>query len=235
MDQFEISLLRAVEHLRLRALTIRETDNRLILTDCPTAFSTADRTAVLGEVPTWVPVLMLLVAQVMRFFGWTRGGHARRTIDSSTVGGRGDASARTIFPLSWRPGLKRLREQEGEGAEAFAHMDDIALDLIGVAANTVRAVPFLRRELDEISLIAGPANIVALPRKGQRSDGGRDFAPAEYRRPNSERAGVGAAGGPNRYRRVRGKMRGGRREEQRRDRRGDPKSRDGRHRSGVLA
>ena len=50
--------------------------------------------------------------------------------------------------------------------ETFANMGDISLGIIGVAANTGRAFAFLRRELEDVGLVANPAKTVALQPKG---------------------------------------------------------------------
>ena len=60
-----------------------------------------------------------------------------------------------MFCVSLRPGLKRFREEfEREGAEAFAYKDDISLGLTRITANTIRAFTFLRRELEDIGIVA---------------------------------------------------------------------------------
>lgn len=48
-------------------------------------------------------------------------------------------------------------------------MDDTSLGLTGVTANTIRAMTFLRRELDGIGIVASPAKavVVMLPPKGR--------------------------------------------------------------------
>ena len=49
--------------------------------------------------------------------------------------------------LTLRPGLKRFREEFGrEGVKTFAYMDDVSLGLMGIMANTIRALSFLWRE-----------------------------------------------------------------------------------------
>lgn len=48
------------------------------------------------------------------------------------------------------PDERFLVEVVSEAAEAFAYLNDITRDLMAVAASTVRALPFLQRELDEI-------------------------------------------------------------------------------------
>ena len=50
--------------------------------------------------------------------------------------------------------------------ETFANMGDISLGIIGVTANTGRAFAFLRRELEDVGLVANPAKTVALQPKG---------------------------------------------------------------------
>ncbi|CAM9171120.1 unnamed protein product, partial [Laminaria digitata] len=51
------------EHMGLRARTLHETGNWLVLTDCPNAFNTVKRTAVLEEVANCVPALTPSVAK----------------------------------------------------------------------------------------------------------------------------------------------------------------------------
>ena len=51
-----------------------------------------------------------------------------------------------MFCLALRPGLKRSQEElKEEGAEAFAYMEYVFLDFMGITSNTVRALAFLRR------------------------------------------------------------------------------------------
>ena len=72
-----------------------------------------------------------------------------------------------MFRLALRPGLKRFRQEfEREGVEAFAYMDNVALGLTGITANTIRAFAFLRRELDDIDIVVNAAKTVALPPTG---------------------------------------------------------------------
>ena len=48
-------------------------------------------------------------------------------------------------------------------------MDDVSLGLAGITANTIRALAFLRRELDDIGIVVNAAKTVALPPKGHAS------------------------------------------------------------------
>ena len=52
-----------VEHVGLRARTLHETGNWLVLTDCSNAFNTVKRKAVLGEAANCVPALTLFVTK----------------------------------------------------------------------------------------------------------------------------------------------------------------------------
>ena len=68
--------------------------------------------------------------------------------------------------VAWWPGLKRFREEvEREGVEVFVIMDNLSLDLIGITANTVLALFFLRRALQSIGIVGTTAKTVALPPK----------------------------------------------------------------------
>ncbi|CAN0090495.1 unnamed protein product, partial [Laminaria digitata] len=90
-----------------------------------------------------------------------------RTIACSSGVQQGDPMGPAMFCLALRPGLKRFRQEfEGEGVEAFAYMDDVSLGLMGITANTVRAIAFLLRKLDDIGIVVSHAKTVALPPKG---------------------------------------------------------------------
>ena len=72
-----------------------------------------------------------------------------------------------MFCLAFRPGLKRFREEfKKEGVEAFAYMDDVSPGLMRIAADTIRAFAFLRRELEDIGIVVNPAKTIAPPPKG---------------------------------------------------------------------
>ena len=150
---------------------LHETGNWLVITDCSNAFNTVNRTAVLAEVANCVPALTPFVAKCYGarpadvFFRMDSG--ETRTITCSSGVQQGDPMGPAMFCLALRPGLKRFREEfEGEGVEAFAYMDDISLGLMGVTANTIRAITFLRRELDDIGIVVNPTKTVVLPPKG---------------------------------------------------------------------
>ncbi|CAN0589342.1 unnamed protein product, partial [Laminaria digitata] len=51
--QFGVAVPGGLEHVGLRARTLHETGNWLVLTDCSNAFNTVKRTAVLEEVENW--------------------------------------------------------------------------------------------------------------------------------------------------------------------------------------
>ena len=90
-----------------------------------------------------------------------------RTIACSSGVRQGDPIGPAIFCLALRPGLKRSREEfEREGVEAFAYMDDVSLGLMRITAGTVRAFAFLRRELEDTSIVVDPAKTITLPLKG---------------------------------------------------------------------
>ena len=58
-----------------------------------------------------------------------------------------DPMGPAMFCLGLRPELKRFREEFGrEGVKTFAYMDDVSLGLMGIMANTIRALSFLWRE-----------------------------------------------------------------------------------------
>ena len=57
VSQFGVAVPAGVEHMGFRARTLHETGNWLVLTDCPHAFNTVRRTAVLEETANCVPAL----------------------------------------------------------------------------------------------------------------------------------------------------------------------------------
>ena len=125
VSQFEVAVPGGVEHVGLRARTLRETGNWLVLTDCSNAFNTVKRTAVLAETTNCVPALTPFVA---KYYG-TRPADVflrmdsgeTRTIACSNGVQQGYPTRPAVFYLALRPGLKRLREEfEREGVEAFA-------------------------------------------------------------------------------------------------------------------
>ena len=128
----------------LRARTLHETGNWLVITDCSNADNTVKRTAVLAEVANFVPALTPLVVKP---YG-TRPADVFFRMDSGETGTiacsigvqKGDPMGPAMLCLALRPRLKRFREEfEGKGVEAFAYMDDVSLGLLGVTVNTVRA------------------------------------------------------------------------------------------------
>lgn len=75
-------------------------------------------------------------------------------------------------------------EVVSEGAEAFAYMNDVTRGLMAVAASTVRALPFLQRELDEsgeFGIVVNSTKTVALalPLSGHVSTTERDASRLE--------------------------------------------------------
>ena len=75
--------------------------------------------------------------------------------------------------------MQAREELERAGVEAFACMGDIAFGLIGVTANTMKAIAFLRRELDDTGIVVNPTKTIALPPNTEmaHSDCGGNFAP----------------------------------------------------------
>ena len=71
-----------------------------------------------------------------------------------------------MFCLALRPGLKRFREEFEREVEAFAYMDGVSLGLMGITADTVRALTILRRELEDIGIVVNPAKTIKLPPEG---------------------------------------------------------------------
>ena len=61
--QFGVTVPGGVEHVSLRARTLHETSNWLVLTDCSNAFNTVKRKAVLAEAANCVPALTPFVAK----------------------------------------------------------------------------------------------------------------------------------------------------------------------------
>ncbi|CAN0273842.1 unnamed protein product [Laminaria digitata] len=61
--QYEVAVPGGVEHMGLRARTLHETGNWLVLKDCPNAFNAVKRTAVLQEVANCVSALTPSVAK----------------------------------------------------------------------------------------------------------------------------------------------------------------------------
>ncbi|CAM9601111.1 unnamed protein product, partial [Laminaria digitata] len=141
--QFGVAVPGGVEHVGLRARTLHETGNWVVLTDCSNAFNTVKRTAVLEVVANCVPALTPLVSKCngtrqADVFSRMDSGETR-TIAFSCGVQQGDPMGPAMFCLSLRPGLQRFQEEfEGGGVEAFAYMDDVSLGIRGITANTVR-------------------------------------------------------------------------------------------------
>ncbi|CAN0187889.1 unnamed protein product, partial [Laminaria digitata] len=133
--QYAVAVPGGVEHMGLRARTLHETGNWVVLTDCPNAFNTVKRTAVLEEAANCVPALTPSVAkcygtrpcsQADVFFRLDS--EETRTIACSSGVQQGDPMGPAMFCLALRPGLKRFQQEfEGEGVEVCAYMDDISL------------------------------------------------------------------------------------------------------------
>ena len=159
-----------------------ETGNWLILTNCSNAFNTVERTAVLKGVENCMPASTPLVAKcygtrpadVFSRMG-LRGDQDDRLLQRCPA--RGPKGTGNILPgvAAWAEAiLAGIREK---GWKAFAYVDDVCLGLTGITANTVRALAFLRRELDDIGNVVDGAKTVALPPKGHVPTGGGDPAP----------------------------------------------------------
>ena len=126
MRQFGVDVPGGVEYVGLRARTLHETGNWLVITDCSNAFNTVKRTAVLAEVANCVPALTpsatgTRLADV--FFRMDSG--ETITFPCSSGVQQGAPMRPAMFCLALRPGLKRLREEFKRGVEAFAYMDDV--------------------------------------------------------------------------------------------------------------
>ena len=61
-----VTVPRRFEDVGVRARALHETGNWIMLTDCPNAFNTVNRTAVLAKVATYEPALAPFVFQVLR-------------------------------------------------------------------------------------------------------------------------------------------------------------------------
>lgn len=90
------------------------------------------------------------------YFGWMQGVAGRSLVPEGCSKG-------SLLCLSLRKGLKHSHAEfgGGEGVEAFAYPQNISLGIMGVTA-----IPFLRRGLDGIGIVANPAKAVALPVEG---------------------------------------------------------------------
>lgn len=100
--------------------------------------------------------------QLTRFFGWIRGDQDDCFQRCPAGGPHG--TGRLCLELRTR--IKRFRDLfEGEGAQAFACMDEVSIGVSGVQASTVRAFAILRT-VDNISIMVNPAKAVALPPDG---------------------------------------------------------------------
>ncbi|CAN0591994.1 unnamed protein product, partial [Laminaria digitata] len=105
--QFGVAVPGGVKHVGLRARTLHETGNWLVLTDCSNAFNTVKRTAVLEEVANCVPALTPLVAKC---YG-TRPADVGDQCSCSSGVQREDPMGPAMFCLALRPGLKRFRQE----------------------------------------------------------------------------------------------------------------------------
>lgn len=96
------------------------------------------------------------------------GSGENRAIACSIGAQQGDPMGRTNLIIVATVGLKRFRaEFEGEGVKAlaFAYMGDVTLDLMVVTVTAVRALTFVRRELDGIGIVVNLAKRVTLTLK----------------------------------------------------------------------
>ena len=125
---FGVSVPGEVEHVRLSARALRDSDNCLVLTHCPNASNIDNRTAVLPEVANCVPTLMSFVTKC--FSARSAGVLCRmysketRTIACSSGVQQEGPMGPVLLCLALRSGLKRFREEfEGEGVKASANVD----------------------------------------------------------------------------------------------------------------
>ena len=112
LRQFGVAVPKGVEHVGLRAPTMQETGNCLVITDCSNAFSGVKMAAVLAEAANFVPALTPLAAKCYSIaltdaFFRMDSGKTRTTACSSGVQ-RGDP----MDPAMFFPGV-------ATGAEAF--------------------------------------------------------------------------------------------------------------------
>ena len=113
--QFGVAVPGGVKHVGLKAPTIHETGNWLVITDCSNAFDTVKGTAALAEVINCVPALTPFVAKCYGirpadvFFRMDSG--ETRTVSCSSGVQQGDSMGPAIFCLALRPGLQRFREE----------------------------------------------------------------------------------------------------------------------------
>ena len=101
--------------MRLRARTLNETGNWLVISDCSNAFNTVKRTTVIAEVANCVPALTTVVSKCSGtrpsdvFFLIDSG--ETRTIASSSGAQQRDPMGPEMVYLALRPGLKRYRKE----------------------------------------------------------------------------------------------------------------------------
>ena len=105
VSQFEVAVPGGVEHVGLRARTLRETGNWLVLTDCSNAFNTVRKITVLPALTTIVATCYgIRPADV--FFRMDSG--ETRTIACSIGVEQGNPMEPLTCCLALRPGRKRF-------------------------------------------------------------------------------------------------------------------------------
>ena len=159
------------EQVVLRVRVHQKAKNWLILNDCPDAFNTVKRTAVLTKAVICVPALTPLVARCYGeisslVFSQTESG-GRRKIDSSSGVQQGDAMGPAMFCMPLLPVLKRIRaEVEPKRVQAFAYLDDISIGTMESTSDTVKVAPFPERELPTIGNAINQSETIALAPEG---------------------------------------------------------------------
>ena len=113
--QFWVTVPGGVEHVRIRARTLHETSNWLVLPSCSNTFNTVKRTAVVAEAANYVAALTPFAAKCSGtrptdvIFRMDSG--ETRTIVCSSGVQQGDPMGPAMFCPALRPGLKRFREE----------------------------------------------------------------------------------------------------------------------------
>ena len=120
--QFGVAVPGGVEHVGLGARTPPETGNWRVLTDCPNAFNTGSRTAVLVEVANCVPALTPLEAKC--YYGtrpavFPDGLREARTTACSSGVQQGNQLGPAMMCLVLRPGPKHAEGQTNGAQWAY--------------------------------------------------------------------------------------------------------------------
>ena len=118
MRQFWVTVPGGVEHVRIRARTLHETSNWLVLPSCSNTFNTVKRTAVVAEAANYVAALTPFAAKCSGtrptdvIFRMDSG--ETRTIVCSSGVQQGDPMGPAKFCVALRPGLKVSGKRSGE-------------------------------------------------------------------------------------------------------------------------